>query len=147
MRAHNAAQRIAVMEALEADAQEPADEGGHAKDGAQAIDFGGNRKGPGRPVGSSSAFRELPAVRPNGEDYRGTYTFLADETPSTNASTPPTIADGATSEGVAFRGGRFVIQHVQLPTQEAYLRSMCRFFPGLGGRARALASSRCPFSF
>lgn len=141
MRAHNAAQRNAVLEALEAESLENLDDSAHAGENGQgyAIDFGAPRKGPGRPPGSTNAFKDLPSVRPSGEDYRHTYSHTA------IGAVPPAVcvfagvADGATTEGVAFGGGRPSLQRVQPLSEEAYVMSICRFVPRIRGAARELA--------
>mmetsp|Transcript_30984 Transcript_30984/g.79989 ORF Transcript_30984/g.79989 Transcript_30984/m.79989 type:complete len:318 (-) Transcript_30984:112-1065(-) len=141
MRAHNAAQRNAVLQALEAEAAEKMEDSAFHGEGV-AIDFGATRKGPGRPPGSTNAIKDMPAVRPGGEDFRHTYSHSAIGAVPAHVCVYAGIANGATTEGVAFGGGRQSMQHVQSLSEEAYTLSMCRFMPGLKGVARDIAMKR-----
>mmetsp|Transcript_36163 Transcript_36163/g.102236 ORF Transcript_36163/g.102236 Transcript_36163/m.102236 type:complete len:548 (-) Transcript_36163:184-1827(-) len=133
MRAHNIAQRNSVANVRE-HRDDPGDAMDHGGDHGVAIDFG-------RAQGNRSREKDLPPVRPGGEDFRSTY--KAKKVPvESSAPLLGSLSDGASCEGVAYTAGRVTLRPVQPLSEEAYLRSMCRFAAGLKGAARDLVFSK-----
>ncbi len=82
--------------------------------------------------------KELPAVRPGGEDLR--YTFPQPASPNSSHGFG-VFRNGVSSEGVAFASPGITMRSVLPLSEQAYLRSTARFIAGLKGRARAYAVS------
>lgn len=93
----------------------------------------------GKSQGGRTRDRDMLPVRPNCEDLRCEY---QQSLRRADFFAFGCLKDGASSEGVAFAGERFVVRPVVALSEDAYLRSICRFSSGLTGRAKSLIAAR-----